>query len=115
LNPDLPKDEDCGGGLAYVKAEGDQDTLHYLVTTVGTPTVLVLRTTTLKDNVDSEIMVDWKKLMSKNLTESAGAISLSPKVKLLYSYGIMFTRVKILIIYTCIRPKKLMLYFRFHS
>ncbi|OWF56738.1 glycosylated lysosomal membrane protein B-like [Mizuhopecten yessoensis] len=88
LNPDCS--EDCGGGLAYVKARGDADTLHFVFTTVGTPTALVIRTNTLTDREHDKLKFNWDKLRSNDTT---GAISTpNPLTKVLYSYGIMFTR-----------------------
>ncbi|XP_060062559.1 glycosylated lysosomal membrane protein B-like [Ylistrum balloti] len=88
LNPGCVKD--CGGGLAYVKARGDMDTLHFVFTTVGTPTALVIRTNTLADREHDRLSFNWDKLRSN---DSAGAVYTdNPQTKVLYSYGLMFTR-----------------------
>ncbi|XP_033750039.1 glycosylated lysosomal membrane protein B-like [Pecten maximus] len=88
LNPDCT--DECGGGLAYVKARGDEDTLHFVFTTVGTPTALVIRTNTLTDREHDKLSFNWDKLRSN---DTAGAIfAKNPLTKVLYSYGIIFTR-----------------------
>lgn len=88
LNPGCT--EDCGGGLAYVKARGEQDTLHFVFTSVGTPSALVIRTNTLQDRENDKLTFDWTKLRSN---DTAGAVyTTNHLTKVLYSYGIIFTR-----------------------
>ena len=52
--------------VAYTKAEGKTDTIHYLITSVGTPAVLIAKT---KNNVS--IHVHWEKFLSKNNVSNA--------------------------------------------
>ena len=52
--------------VAYTKAEGKDDIIHYLITSVGTPAVLIAKT---KRNVS--IHVHWKKFLStENVTNA---------------------------------------------
>jgi hypothetical protein len=60
--------KDCEGGVAYIKARGDQDTLHYVVTTIGPPTVLVIMTQNTDNAVHEGISIDWQRLKSDNMT-----------------------------------------------
>ena len=90
LNPGCMKD--CEGGVAYIKARGDQDTLHYVVTTIGPPTVLVIMTQNTDNAVHEGISIDWQRLKSDNMTMREKSIILSKDLKVLYTYGVVFTR-----------------------
>ena len=66
--------KDCEGGVAYIKARGDQDTLHYVVTTIGPPTVLVIMTQNTDNAVHEGICIDWENLKSDNITKRENSI-----------------------------------------
>lgn len=82
--------EDCAGGVAYIKAIGDQNTFHYILTAIGPPTVLVIKTE--KTTKDAGISINWDNFKSDNITEMENSIKLDPSYKILYSYGVVFTR-----------------------
>ena len=79
--------------MAYIKARGDQNTIHYVLTSIGPPTVLVIMTDNAGLVVDKGIEINWDKLKSDNMTEREEAIVMDPTLKILYTYGIVFTRV----------------------
>jgi hypothetical protein len=87
--------KDCEGGVADIKARSDQDTLHYVVTTIGPPTVLVIMTQNTDNAVHEGISIDWQRLKSDNMTMREKSIILSKDLKVLYTYGVVFTRVAI--------------------
>ncbi|XP_064608524.1 glycosylated lysosomal membrane protein-like [Liolophura sinensis] len=82
----LPNFNGSALNIAYVKAESENDTLHYLFSSVGVPSVLVLKTDPGSGNA---IHIDWESLVSENQT-LPGAVSCSQKV--LYSFGVAFTK-----------------------
>lgn len=79
--------------MAYIKARGDQDTLHYVISAIGPPTVLVIMTQNTGNAVHEGISIDWNRLRSDNMTMREESITLSKDLKVLYSYGVVFTRV----------------------
>ncbi|KAJ8304286.1 hypothetical protein KUTeg_017869 [Tegillarca granosa] len=83
--------QDCEGVVAYIKALGDKDTLHYLISSIGLPSALVIRTESSTMNKD-EIMIDWESFLSENITDKAGSIKVDKSIKVLFSYGVFFTR-----------------------
>ncbi|KAH3833721.1 glycosylated lysosomal membrane protein-like [Dreissena polymorpha] len=70
--------------IAHISAEGDSDALHYLVTSLGMPTVLVAKT-----DPGADVTIDWEKLLSQNDTVRKNAITITKKK---YSFSVMFTK-----------------------
>ncbi|KAK3609107.1 hypothetical protein CHS0354_015667, partial [Potamilus streckersoni] len=83
----------CRTEIGHIQATGPDDTLHYLITDIGIPTIYVLRTNTISE-ANSVVNVDWNKLSSKNTTERSGAITFPKNVQIFYSYAAMFTRIQ---------------------
>ncbi|XP_045156668.2 glycosylated lysosomal membrane protein B-like [Mercenaria mercenaria] len=75
------------GSLAHVTAVGVNDVLHYVVTTIGVPSVFVAYTS---PNV--KLTVDWERLLSDNHTEKANSVMLKPKAGVHYTYTLLFTK-----------------------
>ncbi|CAC5378242.1 unnamed protein product [Mytilus coruscus] len=91
LNPGCDdRKEDCAGGVAYIKAIGEQNTFHYILTAIGPPTFLVILTE--KTTKDAGITINWDNFKSGNITEMEKSIKLDPSYTVLYSYGVVFTR-----------------------
>ncbi|KAL3866128.1 hypothetical protein ACJMK2_043458 [Sinanodonta woodiana] len=83
--------EPCRTEIGHVQATGQEDTLHYLITNIGIPTIYVLRTNTINEP-NTSVKVDWNKLASENTTERSEAITFPPVIQIFYSYAAMFTR-----------------------
>lgn len=75
------------GSYAHIQAVGDQDVMHYLVTTLGVPTVFAAYT-----ELDVTVSVDWDRLLSGNLTQMANSMQLVPQKDVHYSYTVLFTK-----------------------
>lgn len=73
--------------ISYIHAKGHDDALHYLITTIGLPTVLVAHTTK-----DASLDIDWDKFTSGNQSDMAGSIMFSSSKDVHYSFGVSFTR-----------------------
>ena len=69
----------------HTKAKGTNDTLHYVFSTHGVPTVLVVRT-----NKTGDIVIKCKDFLSKNMTLMDNSITFTEEH---YAYAIMFNRV----------------------
>ncbi|XP_070622797.1 glycosylated lysosomal membrane protein [Erythrolamprus reginae] len=74
-----------GVNLLHTRAVGLNDTLHYVWSTIGVPTVLLVYTAS--DN--SSLRVDWARLLSST---PAGAIRIEPADSVLYSTAVVFPR-----------------------
>uniref|UniRef100_A0A8C8RJR3 Glycosylated lysosomal membrane protein n=1 Tax=Pelusios castaneus TaxID=367368 RepID=A0A8C8RJR3_9SAUR len=72
--------------LLHVRAVGRNDTLHYVWSTIGAPTVLLLYTR----SPSSALHVNWTKLLSAS---PAGAIWIEPPGSVVYSTAVVFTKV----------------------
>nr|XP_014424444.2 LOW QUALITY PROTEIN: glycosylated lysosomal membrane protein [Pelodiscus sinensis] len=72
--------------LLHVRAVGRNDTLHYVWSSIGAPTVLLLYTR----SESSILHVNWTKL---NSTSPAGAIWVEPSGSVVYSTAVVFTKV----------------------
>uniref|UniRef100_A0A8C0IZL0 Uncharacterized protein n=1 Tax=Chelonoidis abingdonii TaxID=106734 RepID=A0A8C0IZL0_CHEAB len=73
--------------LLHVRAVGQNDTLHYVWSSIGAPTVLLLYTR----SESSALRVNWTKLLSAS---PAGAIWIEPPGSVVYSTAIIFTKVR---------------------
>uniref|UniRef100_A0A8C5S2E2 Uncharacterized protein n=1 Tax=Laticauda laticaudata TaxID=8630 RepID=A0A8C5S2E2_LATLA len=74
-----------GVNLLHTRAVGVNDTLHYVWSTIGVPTVLLVYTAS--DN--SSLRVNWTRLLSSS---PAGAIRIEPAGSVLYSTAVVFPR-----------------------
>lgn len=72
-------DEACNDGacknLVESKAVGQSDTLHYVYSTLGRPSVLLARTLN-----GAKMDFEWKKFLSENATVQDGSIKFSEEV-----------------------------------
>ncbi|KAK6180494.1 hypothetical protein SNE40_012639 [Patella caerulea] len=92
LNPDCDVPECTAGykngsyaNIAHIKAVGSEDTLHYVISTIGVPSVLVIRS-----DPTSSLNFNWTNLLSDNATERSGSITLNGKA-LKNSFAVVFT------------------------
>ncbi|KAM9214664.1 glycosylated lysosomal membrane protein [Leptosomus discolor] len=72
--------------LLHVRAVGPGDTLHYVWSSIGAPTVLLVAT----KSRSSSLGIDWTRLLSPN---PAGAIWIDPPGSVVYSTAVVFTKV----------------------
>ncbi|XP_053135009.1 glycosylated lysosomal membrane protein [Hemicordylus capensis] len=72
--------------LLHIRAVGQNDTLHYVWSTIGAPTVLLVHTA----SGSSALRVNWTKLLSPS---PSGAIRVEPAHSILYSKAVVFTKV----------------------
>ena len=85
---------ECSPGVVYVVSKGDNDVLHYVISAIGgPPTALVIKTNKPKGR--SQLNIDCKKMASKNDTERKDSITTPEGVKVLYSFGVVFSRASI--------------------
>ncbi|XP_022095872.1 glycosylated lysosomal membrane protein A-like [Acanthaster planci] len=70
--------------LVHVTGTGDNDTVHFLWSSIGTPTFLLARTTH-----EAQLVVNWAALLQDTTT---GSISFKPADSVLYSSALMFTK-----------------------
>lgn len=75
------------GSLAHVTAVGSEDVLHYVVTSIGLPTVFVAYTAP-----EVKLSVDWAGLLSNNYTEKQHSVHLEPADGVHYTYTLLFTK-----------------------
>ena len=76
-----------GGNVAYSRAVGLNDTLHYVISTVGVPTVLVFHTA-----LDNDPRIDCPRLLSGNVSVVENSITFTKPP--FYTYALMFTKVR---------------------
>ena len=85
---------ECSPGVVYVVSKGDNDVLHYVISAIGgPPTAIVIKTNKPKGR--SQLNIDCKKMASKNDTERKDSITTPEGVKVLYSFGVVFSRASI--------------------
>ncbi|XP_006005170.1 glycosylated lysosomal membrane protein [Latimeria chalumnae] len=72
--------------LLHIRAVGHNDTLHYLWSTLGAPTVILIHTNT----DSSQLHVNWEKLLSGNFSH---AIWIEPVGAVLYSTVVIFSKI----------------------
>ena len=85
---------ECSPGVVYVVSKGDNDVLHYVISAIGgPPTALVIKTNKPKGR--SQLNIDCKKMASKNDTKRKDSITKPEGVKVLYSFGVVFSRASI--------------------
>ena len=71
--------------VAHTEAVGKTDALHYIITTIGTPAILVAKTP-----LNVNVSIQWEKMLSGKLK---GAISFHPN-KTMYVYALILNRVR---------------------
>ncbi|XP_029942500.1 glycosylated lysosomal membrane protein [Salarias fasciatus] len=74
-----------GGDLLHVRAVGVNDTLHYLFSSQGAPTLLLLHT----DSASSDIQVNWTQFLARN---TSGGLWVEPESSLQFSSALVFSR-----------------------
>ncbi|XP_040188316.1 glycosylated lysosomal membrane protein [Rana temporaria] len=72
--------------LLHIRAVGNGSTIHYVWSTIGAPTVLLIYT----DSEHTQLKVNWTKLLSP---EPHGAIRVEPANRVRYSTALLFTRI----------------------
>ncbi|XP_064620459.1 glycosylated lysosomal membrane protein B-like [Lineus longissimus] len=72
--------------VAHVSAVGSQDSLHYVMSTIGKPTVLVARI----NNQLKDLSINWEKLLSKNISDLHNSVTFDPEP--IYSFAVVFNR-----------------------
>ncbi|NWI35015.1 GLMPA protein, partial [Sula dactylatra] len=72
--------------LLHVRAVGPSDTLHYVWSSIGAPTVLLVAT----ESRNSSLGINWTQLLSPT---PAGALWIDPPSSVIYSTAIVFTKV----------------------
>nr|XP_056709190.1 glycosylated lysosomal membrane protein [Euleptes europaea] len=82
-NPGLNSSSD---NLLHIRAVGHNDTIHYVWSTIGAPTVLLVYT----GSQNSTLHVNWTKLFSPY---PSGAIHVEPAESVLYSTAAIFAKV----------------------
>ncbi|XP_077183146.1 glycosylated lysosomal membrane protein [Paroedura picta] len=81
-----PGSNSTSDNLLHVRAVGHNDTIHYVWSTIGAPTVLLVYT----GSPSSTLHVNWTKLLSPS---PSGAIQIEPTSSVLYSTAVIFTKV----------------------
>ncbi|KAL0962286.1 hypothetical protein UPYG_G00338130 [Umbra pygmaea] len=74
-----------GVGLLHARALGNNDTLHYLLCSLGAPALLLVHT----NSKSSKVEVDWPAFLSTN---ASGSLRVTPENSVLYSNALVFTR-----------------------
>ncbi|XP_038239423.1 glycosylated lysosomal membrane protein [Dermochelys coriacea] len=82
----IPGSNSSSASLLHVRAVGRNDTLHYVWSSIGAPTMLLLYTR----SESSALHVNWTKLLSAS---PAGAIWIEPPGSVVYSAAVVFTKV----------------------
>ncbi|CAH1254631.1 GLMP [Branchiostoma lanceolatum] len=80
---------DTHNNLVHVLARGHRDSLHYVWSTIGAPTVLVVHTT----SKDSELRVDWERLLRATNRSISGAITFEPSNAVDFSMAVIFNKI----------------------
>jgi hypothetical protein len=75
--------------VAYTRADGATNTLHYVYSSRGLPTLLVART-----GLKSNMTVDWKSFLSSNYSDVKNSVTFTQKPD--YAYAVVFTKVSVL-------------------
>lgn len=81
-----PGSNSSSGNLLHIRAVGHNDTIHYVWSTIGAPTVLLVYT----GSQNSTLHVNWTKLLSPS---PSGAIYVEPTSSVLYSTAVIFAKV----------------------
>ncbi|KAM4013474.1 glycosylated lysosomal membrane protein [Anomaloglossus baeobatrachus] len=82
-NPGFPN---ASVNLVHTRAVGNGSTIHYVWSSIGAPSVLLVYT----ESEHSELRIDWSRLLSP---DPSGAIAIEPASSVLYSTALSFTRI----------------------
>ncbi|KAM4725307.1 glycosylated lysosomal membrane protein isoform 2-T2 [Anableps anableps] len=74
-----------GGDLLHVRAVGGNDTLHFLFSSQGAPTLLIVHT----NSSSSTVKVNWPQFLARN---TSGSLTVEPQSSVLYSTAVVFSR-----------------------
>ncbi|KAM6972991.1 glycosylated lysosomal membrane protein [Aplochiton taeniatus] len=74
-----------GVDLLHVRAQGVNDTLHFLLCSQGAPTLLLVHT----NSTVSKVQVDWPAFLTRNAT---GSLKVEPESSIVHSSAMVFTR-----------------------
>lgn len=83
LNP--PSSLPPGVNLVHVRAQGHNDTLHFLFCNRGAPSLLLVHTNSTK----STVQVNWPEFINRT---SSGSLKVEPQSSVQYSNALMITR-----------------------
>ncbi|OCT69465.1 glycosylated lysosomal membrane protein A [Xenopus laevis] len=81
-----PGSSDTSVNVVHVRAVGNGSTIHYVWSTIGTPTVLLIFT----HSETSQLQVNWTKLLSP---APQGALRIEPAESVSYATALLFTRI----------------------
>ncbi|XP_028282738.1 glycosylated lysosomal membrane protein isoform X2 [Parambassis ranga] len=84
LNPGAPS-VPLSSELLHVRAVGNNDTLHFLFSSQGAPTLLLVHTNTSS----STVKVSWPQFLARN---TSGSLRVEPEDSILYSTAVLFSR-----------------------
>ncbi|XP_061111124.1 glycosylated lysosomal membrane protein [Conger conger] len=84
LNPSIPLPP--GVGLLHVRALGANDTLHFFLSSLGAPTLMLVHT----NSSSSSVKLDWPLFLSGN---TSGGLRVVPESSVQYSSALVFSRV----------------------
>ncbi|KAL7381170.1 hypothetical protein ABVT39_001419 [Epinephelus coioides] len=84
LNPGAPAPPQ-GFDLLHMRAVGVNDTLHFLLCSLGAPTLLLVHTNTSS----STVKVNWSQFSDRNVSSS---LKVEPESSIIYSTAVVFSR-----------------------
>ncbi|KAJ8273538.1 hypothetical protein GJAV_G00102750 [Gymnothorax javanicus] len=75
-----------GAALLHMRAVGANDTLHFLLSSLGTPVLLLAHT----NSSSSSVKVDWRRFLSG---DASGSVQIEPASSVQYNSALVFARV----------------------
>ncbi|XP_041099059.1 glycosylated lysosomal membrane protein [Polyodon spathula] len=84
LNPDPSGSSNVS--VLHVRAVGGNDTLHFLWSSLGVPTLLLVHT----DSPETRVQIDWARLLSGN---ASGSLTVEPASAVQYSTAFLFSKI----------------------
>ncbi|CAL8293101.1 unnamed protein product [Merluccius merluccius] len=85
LNPGLNSSIPPGVNLLHIRSLGNDDTLHFLLCNLGSPTLLLVHT----NSTSSSIQVDWPEFLAGN---TSGSLRVVPENAVLHSNALVLVR-----------------------
>ncbi|XP_078697803.1 glycosylated lysosomal membrane protein A-like isoform X1 [Branchiostoma floridae x Branchiostoma belcheri] len=82
-------DNNSHSNLVHVLARGNRDSIHYVWSTIGAPTVLMVHTT----SKESKLTVNWEKLLRTTKGGISGAITVEPSNAVDFSMAVIFNKI----------------------